>query len=75
MAIAFEDPNSVQDQIGLAYSNTMAHLFQHRATISPSGGEARAPRVALGEGRIAVTWTRSPEGAAPVTIARVGTVQ
>jgi len=75
VAIAFEDPNSAQDQIGLAYSNTMAHMFQHRQTVSLSGGGARSPRVALGEGRIAVAWMRAAGGADPVGLARVGTLR
>jgi hypothetical protein len=75
VAIAFEDPNAAQDQIGLAYSSTMAHLFQHRETVSPSGGSARTPRVAIGEGRIAVAWTRASGDAAPVTVARTGAIR
>lgn len=62
VAIAFEDPNSAADQIGLVYSSTMAHLFQYRHTVSPSGGAARSPRVALDSGRIAVMWTRTTGG-------------
>jgi hypothetical protein len=75
VAIAFEDPNAVQDEIGIAYSNTMAHLFQHRETVSSPGGAARAPRVGLGEGRIAVAWTRAAGGATPVTVTRVGSIR
>lgn len=75
VAVAFEDPNSAQDRIALAYSNTMAHLFQQRETVSPPGGSARAPRIALGEGRIAVAWIRAAGGASPSWLARLGTIQ
>lgn len=63
VAIAFEDPNSTVDHIGLAYSSTMAHLFQHRETVSPAAGAARRPRIAIGDGRITVGWTRIAGGA------------
>ena len=75
VAIAFEDPNSAQDRIALAFSNTMAHLFQHRETVSPPGGSARAPRIAVADGRIAVAWTRASGGAAPSWVARTGAIR
>ena len=74
VAIAFEDPNGTLDQIGLVYSNTMAHLFQHRATVSPSGARARRPRVAIDDTRIAVGWTRVAAGEV-TPVLRVGTLQ
>jgi hypothetical protein len=61
VAVAFEDPNSVRPRIALAISRTMAHLFQSRTVVSPSTGVARQPGIALGSGRIAVTWTSGPE--------------
>ena len=74
VAIAFEDPNSARDQIGLVYSSTMAHLFQHRETVSPSGGPARRPRVAIGDGRIVVAWTR-PSASDTTHVARTGRIR
>lgn len=74
VAIVFEDPNSTREHIGLAYSNTMAHLFQHRETVSPSGGSARKPHVALGNGRIAIRWTRTSAGQM-TRLVRMGTIQ
>lgn len=74
VAIAFEDPNSTIDHIGLAYSNTMAHLFQHRQTVSPTAGAARRPRIALDGNRIAVAWTRV-SGGAQVPLVRYGTIR
>lgn len=73
VAVAFEDPNGTLDRVGLVYSATMAHLFQHRETVSPAGVGARRPRVALGEGRIAVGWTApgDPEG----RFVRVGVIR
>lgn len=60
VAVAYEDPNSVPRRVGLAFSRTMAHLFQTRELVSPSSGAARVPGVALGDGRIAVTWATGP---------------
>jgi hypothetical protein len=60
VAIAYEDPNTNPQRIGLALSHTMAHVFDTRETISPSTGAARVPGVALGDGKIAVTWARGP---------------
>lgn len=74
VAIAFEDPNSTIDHIGLAYSNTMAHLFQHRATVSPPAAAARRPRIALGDGRIAIAWTRVANGTVTHLVRR-GTIR
>lgn len=56
VAVAYDDPNSAPPRVGLALSRSMAHLFEWRGTVSPQTGPARAPGVALGDGRIAVTW-------------------
>lgn len=74
VAIAFEDPNGTLDQIGLVYSSTMAHLFQHRETVSPSGARARRPRVALDDARIAVAWNRA-SGGEVTRVVRLGTLR
>jgi hypothetical protein len=74
VAVAFEDPNSTIDHIGLAFSSTMAHLFQWRQIVSPSAAAARRPRIALGNGRIAVAWTRVAQGGL-VQLVRFGTLQ
>jgi hypothetical protein len=60
VAVAYEDPNGTLDRIGLALSTTMAHLFQHRMTVSGSEA-ARRPDVAIGRDRIAVTWARGAD--------------
>lgn len=75
VAVAYEDPNSAPRRIGLALSRTMAHLFQSRTLVSPPTGAARAPDVALGDGRIVVTWSReSAETGGRITtrIMRIG---
>lgn len=74
VAVAFEDPNSTLDHIGLALSRTMAHLFQYRHTASPTAASARQPDVVLGNGRIAVMWTRVTNGSAQRMI-RTGVVR
>lgn len=56
VVVAYEDPNTEPRRISVALSRTMAHLFQSRVSVSPPGARARAPDVALGNGRVAVTW-------------------
>jgi len=65
VAVAYEDPNATQDRIGIAVSRTMAHLFQWRETVSGAG--ARRPDVAVGRGRIAVTWASGGGSAGATT--------
>ena len=62
VAIAYEDPNSSPQRVGLAFSRTMGHTFDVREIVSPPTGDAQAPDVALGENRIAVTWARGTPG-------------
>lgn len=73
VAVAYEDPNGTQDRIGLALSRTMAHLFQFRLTVSQPADSGRRPDVALGDGRIAVTWSRGSDSASRVL--RMGTLR
>ncbi len=73
VAVAYEDPNGTQDRIGLALSRTMAHLFQYRFTVSPPADSGRRPDVALGDGKIAVTWARGSDSASRVL--RMGTLR
>ena len=78
VAVAYEDPNSVQPRIGLALSRTMAHLFQVRQLVSPPGADARSPDVAIGErgSVIAVSWLRgTPNDEARGTMVRIGVVE
>jgi hypothetical protein len=73
VAVAYEDPNTSPQRVALAFSRTMGHPFDVREIISPSTSAARAPAVALGDGRIAVTWTRGPatDASAP-RVLRIG---
>lgn len=68
VAVAYEDPNSDPQRIAVAFSRSMGHLFESRELVSPPTGGARDPRVALGESRIAVTWSSAISGAAPSAV-------
>ena len=56
VAVAFEDPNSLRPRIMLALSTTAGHSFDHREHVSPEGGAATRPSVALRAGEIHVVW-------------------
>ena len=58
VAVAYEDPNSDPQRVGLAFSRTMGHTFEARQLVSPVTSPAHDPGVAVGGGRIAVTWLR-----------------
>src|SRR5688572_16478741 len=76
VAVAYEDPNTSPRRIGIAVSNTMAHLFQSRSVVSPPTGEASGPRVTLRDSTVTVTWTMVPRGSAlPRRMMRRGTVR
>jgi hypothetical protein len=73
VAVAYEDPNSQSPRIAVALSRTMAHLFQTREFVSPSSGAARAPRVALRDSTIAVSWTQG-DGVPATRLVRLGEI-
>ncbi|HEU4994835.1 MAG TPA: sialidase family protein [Gemmatimonadaceae bacterium] len=60
VVVAYEDPNSDPRRVDVAVSRTMGHTYEPRQVVSPPTGEASAPRVALGDDRIAVIWSQSP---------------
>jgi hypothetical protein len=64
VAVAYEDPNSDPQRVAVAFSRTMAHTFETRELASPPTGAARDPGVALGDGKIVVTWARGAAGGA-----------
>lgn len=64
VAVAYEDPNSDPQRVAVAFSRTMAHTFETRELASPPTGAARDPGIALGDGKIVVTWARGAAGAA-----------
>lgn len=79
VAVAYEDPNRPRPQIELALSRTAGHLFEERH-IDVSGDDvaARAPRVAVGAGRVAVMWIEGAGDAEQrpgAVVVRVGRVQ
>lgn len=69
VAVAYEDPNSDPQRIGVALSRVQGHIFEDREIVSPETGPAAAPSVALGDGVIAVTWARAGNGSAPAAAA------
>ncbi len=73
VAVAYEDPNTNPQRIGVAFSRTMGHPFDVRQLVSSTIEVARDPRVALSERTIAVTWARgtSSDPAAP-RVLRIG---
>jgi hypothetical protein len=56
VAVAYEDPNSVDARVGLALSRTLGHTFEHRIAASTGVGAATEPRVALAGATVAVAW-------------------
>ncbi len=57
VAVAYEDPNSVQPSIGLALSKTMGHIFEQRVRASPENVRAKQPVVALDGDTISLWWS------------------
>ena len=61
VAVAYEDPNSVQPQIGLALSKTTGHIFETRVPMSGPSLPAAAPHVWLTGPRVTVAWSERPD--------------
>ena len=57
VAVAYDDPNSVQPAIGIALSNTMGHIFKPGDPISSASERAKQPVVELSGDRIRVWWS------------------
>jgi len=57
VAVAYDDPNSVQPAVGIALSKTMGHLFQPGEPISSASERAKQPFVELRGDRIRVWWS------------------
>ena len=77
VVIGFEDPNSRTPRIGLALSNTMGHIFEHRILpVSDDNAAAVRPLTAARGRSIAIAWATDIPGAPPATLAvRTGTVR
>jgi len=76
VAVAYEDPNSDPRRVGVAFSRTLGHTFEDRELVSPPTGAATAPAVAIGNGLIAVSWSRGTgaDASAPRML-RQGTIR
>jgi hypothetical protein len=80
IAVAYEDPNGVTPQIGLAISQDWGHIFGVRTRGSTGVGAATDPDVAVTGREIAITWLVGQTGAggaansdaSPSRIVRVG---
>jgi hypothetical protein len=57
VAVAYEDPNSVQPIIGIALSTTMGHTFRGRVRATSENGRARQPVVRLEGDSIRLWWS------------------
>lgn len=77
VAVAFEDPNSREPQIGLALSRTMGHIFEQRVLpVSADNGSATQPTVAVRKDRIAVAWReQSPSNTGSILRVRTGIIR
>ena len=63
VAVAFEDPNGRNPQIGLAISKDWGHIFGDRIRGSTGVGPAAMPQVAVAGLQIAVAWQQRSRGA------------
>jgi hypothetical protein len=73
VVVAYEDPNSEPQRVAVALSRTMGHTFEAHEIVSPSTGQAHTPGIALGDGRIAVTWAQGdPANASASRAIRIG---
>jgi hypothetical protein len=57
VAVAYDDPNSVQPAVGIALSNTMGHIFRPGEPISNVSERAKQPAVELSGDRIRLWWS------------------
>jgi hypothetical protein len=56
VAVAYDDPNSVQAAVGIALSNTMGHIFKPGEIISSASERAKQPTVEVSGDRVRVWW-------------------
>lgn len=57
VAVAYDDPNSVQPTVGIALSNSMGHIFKPGEPISNASELAKQPTVELRGDTIRVWWS------------------
>lgn len=58
VAVAYEDPNSVQPGVGVAASRTMGHLFRPGEIVSSVNERARQPTVEVRGDTVRVWWNK-----------------
>ena len=75
VAVAYEDPNGSEQQIGVALSTTQGHLFDWRATASRSVDHAALPAVALSGPVLAVSWVSAQSSDSTRRFVRVGRIR
>jgi hypothetical protein len=56
VVVAFEDPNSTTQRIGIVLSHVTGHIFDQRGQATPDDVAAIAPWVSLDHDRIRVWW-------------------
>lgn len=57
VAVAYEDPNSVQPMLGIALSGAMGHLFEAQVRATSENGRARQPVLRLEGDSIRLWWS------------------
>jgi hypothetical protein len=57
VAVAYDDPNSVQATVGVGLSRTMGHIFEFREVVSSEGTRAKQPTVELHGDTIRLWWS------------------
>ena len=75
VAVAYEDPNGGEQQIGVALSTTQGHLFDWRTTASRSIDHAVLPAVALSGPVLAVSWASAQSSDGTRRFVRVGRIR
>ena len=57
VAVAYEDPNSLQSSVGVALSRTMGHIFKPGEIVSSDNERARQPTVRVAGDTVRVWWS------------------
>jgi hypothetical protein len=57
VAVAYEDPNSLEPTVGVALSRSMGHIFEDREVVSNENERARQPMVELHGDSIRLWWS------------------
>jgi len=75
--IAYVDPNTKPEQIGLAISTTQGHNFQRRVYASEGAGAKSRPSIAISGDSIRVAWLQpaSAQSPQPTLVTRTGRIR